>query len=129
MLEALRRDRRAHSLRRELGDLFFAAYSKTGERSALADAVALYRDALLLYPAHAPHHAQLAWALRAAGEREASLAAAREALRLDGQNPHREQKLAAQRLTVVSGPTSAGPEPGNAREYVELIVREYSESN
>lgn len=128
-LEALRRDRRAHSLRRELGDLLVAAYGRIGDRAALGDAVALYRDAISLYPNYAPHHAQLAWALWAAGERDTSRVAAREALRLDELNPHREQKLAAQRLTVLDAATSAGPKTANAREWAEWIVRETSESN
>jgi hypothetical protein len=128
-LEALRRDRRAHSLRRELGDLLVAAYGQMGDRAALGDAVALYRDAISLYPNYAPHHAQLAWALWAAGERDTSRVAAREALRLDELNPHREQKLAAQRLTVLDAATSAGPKTANAREWVEWIVRETPESN
>lgn len=128
-LEALRRDRRAHSLRRELGDLLVAAYGRMGDRAALGDAVALYRDAISLYPTHAPHHAQLAWALWVAGEQDTSRVAAREALRLDDLNPHREQKLAAQRLTVLDAATSAGPKTSNAREWVEWIVRETPESN
>ena len=129
VLEALRRDHRAHSLRRELGDLFLDAYAKMGDRAALGDAVALYRDAIALYPNHAPHHAQLACALWAAGERNAGRVAAREALRLDALNPHREQKLDAQRLRTVESATSARPKSANAREWVEWIVRETSESN
>lgn len=129
VLEALKRDRRSHSLRREMGDLFFEAFGKTGDRAALGDAVALYRDACSLYPNHAPHHAQLAYALKVAGDQAASGVAAREALRLDQLNPHREQKLESQRIATLEPASSAGPKPLNAREWVELIVRENPESN
>ncbi|MFM7071461.1 MAG: O-antigen ligase family protein [Planctomycetota bacterium] len=129
VLEALKRDRRSHSLRREMGDLFFEAFGKTGDRAALGDAVALYRDACSLYPNHAPHHAQLAYALRVAGDQAASGVAAREALRLDQLNPHGEQKLDAQRIATFEPVSSTGPKPLNAREWVELIVRENPESN
>ncbi|MEN6450289.1 MAG: O-antigen ligase family protein [Thermoguttaceae bacterium] len=62
---------------------------------AIRGAVAAYRQAVALYPNSAIHHAKLAEAYRAAGDRSAFRREAEAALRLDRLTPHADKKLPA----------------------------------
>lgn len=134
VLEAVRRDPRSQGRRHELAALFLQAYREADDRAALADAVALCRDAVALYPNHSLGRAQLAWVLHLAGDDQGSRAEAARALALDERNPHREQKLDRQTLTdfptgkAASRQVSTGPEGSNARECLERIVQGDRES-
>lgn len=127
-LTAVQRQPRSHVVRRELGDLLLAAFRATGDRSALVDSIALYRDGVTLYPQQAMGHAQLAWALWVAGEQESSRTEAKLALTLDDLHAHREQKLERQQLvdfppgTGVPTQVSTRPDGLNARECLRQVI-------
>jgi O-antigen ligase/tetratricopeptide (TPR) repeat protein len=115
--QALRRNPRAPTLRKQIGDWRLALFARNGDRRQLRDALGAYAEWVQLYPNHAFGHAQLAWAYQLAGNGQAAKAAAVEALRLDALNPHGEKKLSQQTL---AGPVadSAGP-----RENAEQTMR------
>jgi tetratricopeptide (TPR) repeat protein len=64
----------------------------------LRKAASTTRRAAELYPNNSMIHAQLAWLYHLVGDSREAAAEAEEALRLDAQNPHEEQKLAKQQV-------------------------------
>ncbi|MDA1054725.1 MAG: O-antigen ligase family protein [Planctomycetota bacterium] len=85
--------RRSSAAHQSYGDWYLRAFRATNEERFLEEAIVGYRRATELYPNYNLGHAQLAWALQIAGRSAESSVEAAEALRLDGLNPHREQKL------------------------------------
>lgn len=94
---------------------------RQGQRPAdLSQAVQAYGKASECYPHRALYHAQLAWALHLADDRDSAYEEARRAQELDDQMPHREQKLNQQKL-FDPDPTS---QPSLAGHTAEQIVDE-----
>jgi O-antigen ligase len=77
----------------EGGDLHRQAYSKTGDRSDILNAVEAYSRAVKLYPNSGLCRAELALAHQDAGDLEAFRREADRALELDEQTPHADKKL------------------------------------
>lgn len=96
--EARRRDPLSHPLAEWEGQLALRAYRLRREQQDLERAVRSFQRALELYPNSAFSHAQLAWSLALAGQRDRAAHHARLALELDGRHPHIEQKLANRTL-------------------------------
>lgn len=115
--QALRRNPRAPTLRKQIGDWRLALFARSGERRQLQDALGAYAEWVQLYPNHAFGHAQLAWTYHLVGNSQAAKAAAIEALRLDALNPHGEKKLDQQTL---AGPVADSAQP---RENAEQTMR------
>lgn len=132
VLETIRLEPRSQSVRQDFARKFLLIYRRSGDREALADALAFQRDAVALYPNNAMARAQLAWLLHVAGESAEARAEAARALRLDDVHPHVEQKLENQILadsppeTGVSGQVSTRPEGKKARECLEQFVLKVS---
>ena len=80
------------------GNWFLTAWRKSERPEDLDAAITAYRQASECYPNRALYHAQLAWALDLAGQKDAARQEAEKALDLDGQMPHKEQKLARQHV-------------------------------
>jgi hypothetical protein len=95
-------------------------YAKTPAARFATRAVHAYRQAVLLYPNSNILHAQLAWALRLAGEQPAARREAAEALRLDRLVPHPELKLEAQKLVGVV-PRPGLPQDAQAEQIVHFL--------
>jgi tetratricopeptide (TPR) repeat protein len=89
----------------------------------LAEALAAYREAINRYPNHALYHAQLAWALRQAGQDEAAHLAADRAKELDDAMPHTDQKLAKRRIVDLQPATDRiqTVRPETAEQTVEAL--------
>jgi tetratricopeptide (TPR) repeat protein len=122
--ETLDHDRRSSASHQAYGDWYLRAYRETDERRFLEEAIVGYRRAVELYPNYNLGHAQLAWALRLAGRVAESRAEAETALRLDGLNPHQEQKLS--KLVVFDLPRRVGsespnPSDGNAEQLMQML--------
>lgn len=128
VLETIRREPRSQLVRQDFAKKFLFAYRRTGDRNALADAIAFQRDAVELYPNGAMARAQLAWLLHVAGDKAAAKAEAERALGLDDVHPHEEQKLENQILTDYppglgsAEQVSTRPEGKKARECLEQFV-------
>jgi len=75
------------------GQWYGRAFAASGRRQQIDKAVAAHRRAVQLYPNSALHRAQLALALKAAGDDAAFRIEADEALRLDQITPHEDKKL------------------------------------
>lgn len=128
VLTALRRDPRSQTARRELAALYFEAYRELNDRPSLLNAIALYDDAVKLYPNQAELRAQLAWVLYVAGEESRCRNEAEQGLALDHRNSHLEQKLDQRQVLdfprgkAVSSQVSARPFGTNARECLEQLL-------
>ena len=97
--DQLRRlDPKNHVTRSFIGDLYLQAHLVTGDAKPLPRAIAAYRVATQLYPASNVLHAQLAWALKLAGDLAAARWSAIQAMELDAQNPHLEMRLKHRRI-------------------------------
>lgn len=103
--QALDRDPRSHIRHREAGNLCLRIWRMANDRRYLGKAKSHYQTAVKLYPNGSLNHAQLAWALALNGDAAEAVEQASEALRLDSLNPHRDQKLAMQRLFDIEPPT------------------------
>jgi len=75
------------------GQWYGRAFAASGRRQQIDKAIEAHRRAVQLYPNSALHRAQLALALKAAGDDAAFRIEADEALRLDQITPHEEKKL------------------------------------
>ncbi|MEO8498153.1 MAG: hypothetical protein ABI614_24065, partial [Planctomycetota bacterium] len=120
----LDRNRRSSAAHQASGDWYLRAFRATDEPRWLKEAIVGYRRAVELYPNYNLGHAQLAWALRLAGRIAESSVEAEEALRLDGLNPHREQKLAERAVFDVSprlDAQSPGPPDIDAEQLMRLL--------
>lgn len=95
--QLLARDRHSEDTARMCGHWFVDAFRRTGDPGYLEEALGYYERASQLYPNYNLGQAQIAWTLHLLGRPEAHQAAS-EALRLDGLNPHAEQKLAVRTL-------------------------------
>jgi len=121
-MEYGRRDPRHHVQFSTQGHWLLAAWRKTGDPRTLEAAIDAYRLAAAWYPGRAVVHAQLAWALHLAGRGEEAAAAADRAWQLDGQNPHREQKLDQQTIYDPEfDAQSQSAEPANAEQIVRRL--------
>ena len=105
--ETLDHDRRSSASHQAYGDWYLRAYRATNEERFLEEAIVGYRRAVELYPNYNYGHAQLAWALQVARRFAESSVEAEEALRLDGLNPHREQKLVKRAVFDLPGPADS----------------------
>ena len=103
--QALDRDPRSHIRHREAGNLCLRIWRMSNDQRYLGNAKRHYQAAVKLYPNGSLNHAQLAWVLALNGDASEAVEQASEALRLDSLNPHRDQKLAVQRLFDVEPPT------------------------
>ena len=122
--QTLAHHRRSRAAHQAYGDWYLRAYRATDQRRFLEEAIAGYGRAAELYPNYNLVHAQLAWALQIAGRFAESRAEAEEALRLDGLNPHREQKLAKQLafdLPRRFASQSPSPPDINAEQLMHLL--------
>ncbi len=75
------------------GDRYLRAFGATGRKDTLQNAVRAYKRAVELYPNSAVNRANLAIALRAAGDRSGFREQAAMALHLDERTPHSDKKL------------------------------------
>ncbi|MBC8870708.1 MAG: O-antigen ligase family protein [Planctomycetes bacterium] len=116
--EALARDRRSHSVFRQLGNLRLSLYRKFGDREQLKRAIAAYERWAQIYPNSNMAHAQLAWACSIDGDDQSAAREAKIALGLDKQSPHREKKLREQR---VYDPRSEHPEDETAEQLMNRL--------
>jgi tetratricopeptide (TPR) repeat protein len=91
-------DPRHHLAWYNRGNWFFEAWRKSGQPTDLSEAIAAYKKASELFPNRAFYHVQLAWVLHLAGDRAGSRREADRAVELDALMPHKEQKLARQRV-------------------------------
>jgi tetratricopeptide (TPR) repeat protein len=98
----------AHTTYRRIGDWRLNLFSKLGESLQLQYALQAYTKWTELYPNDSLAHAQLAWTRHLAGDQQAAARAARRALELDAENPHRERKLANQSVHDPTGRTASG---------------------
>ncbi len=80
------------------GNWLLSAWRRSNDPAHLAAAIDAYRQAAAWYPERALMHAQLAWALHLAGQKNDVRKAAEHAAALDAQNPHAEQKLSHQTI-------------------------------
>ncbi len=132
--EMLHRTRRSYQARLLAGGWWLEAFRKFGDSGLIIQAVGHYRESALLYPNSSFVHAQLAWAcylvpqdekLRAEAIREA-----KEALRLDLLNPHREQKLENLSLFDVPGQVVLdGQEPTPQTTAAEVMMHILNEKS
>jgi len=93
--EALARDPHAAPLAELKGDICFEVHRRAQYPAALQFSVSAFEQATALDPTNSLDWAKLAQALSVAGQASEARAAAGEALRLDGQTPHADQKLPA----------------------------------
>jgi O-antigen ligase len=117
-------DRRSSAAHQAYGDWYLRAYRATNEDRFLEEAIFGYRRAVELYPNYNLGHAQLAWALQVAGRFAESSVEAEEALRLDGLNPHREQKLVERAVFDLPrrvDSQSLDPPDSNAEQLMKLL--------
>jgi tetratricopeptide (TPR) repeat protein len=91
-------DPRHHLAWQTRGNWFLEAWRKSGQPDDLTEAIAAYKKASELFPNRAYYHVQLAWALHLAGDNAAASREASRAMELDARMPHKEQKLARQRV-------------------------------
>jgi hypothetical protein len=91
-------NRRAFSLRRQIGNWRLALFRRWNRTEHMKAAIEAYSDWVRLYPTSNLGHAQLAWAHHVAGDAGAAAREAKEALRLDSLTPHRERKLGMQQV-------------------------------
>jgi len=75
------------------GELYSAAFEKSGDRRPLRRAVESLRQAVSRYPTQAAYHAKLAIALKMSGKVVEAADEARTALGLSQATPHTDQKL------------------------------------
>jgi tetratricopeptide (TPR) repeat protein len=119
----IRRDSRHFQSYEAKGNWYLTAWRKRDRGTDLATAVEGYREATQWHPSRAQQHAQLAWVLHLAGRDQDARAEAETALRLDGLNPHAEQKLAKQ--AVFDPPSGSGGQaayrPENAEQTMEQL--------
>jgi len=115
--QVLRRNPRAPTLRKQIGDWRLSLFARWGDDHQLQQAIVAYTEWVRLYPNHALGHAQLSLSHHLAGNDDLSQRAASEALRLDALNPHHEKKLSQQRLF---NPVANSE---GQRENAEQIVR------
>jgi tetratricopeptide (TPR) repeat protein len=106
-------DPRHHQAWQTRGIWYLTAWRKSGRKESLTEAISAFTRASMCYPNRAFYHAQLAWALHLAGQRDAAVQAAERALELDGLMPHKEQKLDRQH---VADPQISGKEARLFRE-------------
>jgi O-antigen ligase/tetratricopeptide (TPR) repeat protein len=122
--QAIARNPRSFLNHESAGDAYLAAYRTASRQSHLDSAIEHYRQAVERYPHSGVVHARLAWAYHLAGN---PLAAdeAREALRLDELNPHRDKKLARYQLRDpgLSAREQALPLDALMRELANAAVR------
>ncbi len=95
------------------GTWFLTAWRKSGNQEDLEKAISAFAQAAMRYPNRALYHAQLAWVLHLAGHPTEASQAAEQALALDAQMPHREQKLNRQH---VADPDVSQERPATFRE-------------
>ncbi len=93
---AITRAPKSASAYRAAGDRYQEMYRRTKQRRWLEKAVADYRRAVELYPNSAVRHAQLATALRDAGDTAGFETERDKALWLDEVTPHSDKKLPAE---------------------------------
>jgi hypothetical protein len=120
----LARDHNSSRVYRRCGDWLLEMFAASGRADIGTEAVRAYEKAVELYPASGILHAQLAWACHVTGHDELSRQHADEALRLDALMPHREYKLACQRLVgdyLAEWNPPAGAE--HAPEYAEQLMQ------
>ena len=115
--EVIDRTGKSHTTFRRLGGWRLALFQKLADRQQLLAAIKAYQDWVRLYPNSSLAHAQLAWSFHLSGDLQAAASEADIALRLDQQNPHRERKLAEQR---VFDPTGS---PAAAEDAEQLMYR------
>jgi tetratricopeptide (TPR) repeat protein len=115
--QAVQRNPRAPTLRKQIGDWWLALFARWGERRYLEESIGAYAQWVRLYPNQALGHAQLGWAYHLAGDGPASLREASQALRLDALNPHIEKTLGRQRLYDPVGDSEG------QRENAEQTIR------
>jgi len=101
--ETLKRNRRSHSVFRQLGNWRLVLYVARREKHQLDRAIEAYSTSVGLHPNSSMAHAQLAWACKMAGDGERAASEAEKALLLDMQNPHRERQLARQKVFDPTG--------------------------
>jgi tetratricopeptide (TPR) repeat protein len=111
---------RHHQAWQSRGNWYLSAWRKSKQDSDLRSAIEAYRQAVVCYPNHAAHHAQLAWALHLAGEDRLAAEEAARAKALDDRMPHREQKLSRQR--VFDPELTAAGSTASATNSAEQIV-------
>jgi hypothetical protein len=80
------------------GKWFLTAWRKSQRKEEIEEATVAFRKASERYPNRALLHAQLAWALHLAGQRDEARQEADRAWQLDQQMPHKEQKLNRQHV-------------------------------
>jgi O-antigen ligase len=119
----IRRDSRHFQPYESKGNWYLTAWRRSDRATDLAIAVEGYREATGWHPSRAQQHAQLAWALHLAGQDQEARAQAEAALRLDGLNPHTEQKLAKQAIFNPSSGSGgqAAYRPENAEQTMEQL--------
>jgi len=93
---AITRAPNSASAYRAAGDRYLEMYQRTMQPRCLEMTVAAYRRAVALYPNSAVHRAQLAVALRDAGDAAGFETERDQALRLDEATPHSDKKLPAE---------------------------------
>ena len=101
--ESLKRNVRSASVYGQVGDWRFVLYRARNEVQQLDQAIDAYSTSVQLCPNRGVAHAQLAWACLVAGDGERAASEAEKALILDRQNPHRERKLARQKVFDPTG--------------------------
>ena len=92
------RDPRHHLAWYGRGNWYLTAWRKSARLEDLEQALSAYTQASILYPQRAFYHAQLAWVLHLAGKDDLACQAAQQAMELDDQMPHQEQKLRRQKI-------------------------------
>ena len=122
--QMLARDRRSSNAAWQYAHWLFDGFRASGDDRPLLDsAIEWYDRVLELYPNYNRGHAQRAWALHLSGDAEGASRAANQALRLDEQNPHDEQKLVKFQMDD-PGPARTGGRPGPAGRDAEQWMRE-----
>ena len=115
-------DRRSSEAQVQRGHWLLAAYRRFGNKQHLRLALQAYRQAASLYPNNNLAHARVAWTLHLAQQNREAAQEAKEALRLDGLNPHSEQKLSA--LQVYDpGPSTSDQPAGPVGNAEQLMLR------
>jgi len=104
------------------GTWFLTAWKKAARKADLDEALAAYRTAAQRYPNRALYHAQLAWTLHLAGEKQAARDEAQRAYDLDQKMPHREQKLSRQHV-IDPDPTKTPPTISRDESAEQTIER------
>jgi tetratricopeptide (TPR) repeat protein len=118
----VRHDPQHHLAYATRGGWLLTAWRKNGRAELLTQAAEEYRQAISCYPNRALYHAQLAWTLHLAGRDEEARAEAERARQLDDLTPHRDQKLAVQK--IVDPQFSAGGLTKQRSETAEQLVEQ-----